>query len=69
LETLDSLFQRNVIIVLAVAGAIIATVGSYLQRSASRLPQKAARRVTQCGYTLAWLSVIFFIIAGFRSDL
>ena len=67
MELLDSFLQRSVIISLAVVGAIIATLGSYLMRKSSGANRRFARILVRTGYGIAWLSVAIFIVAGFRS--
>lgn len=67
MELLDEFLQRSVIISLAVVGAIIATLGSYLMRESSRVNRRFARIIVRTGYAIAWLSVAIFIVAGFRS--
>ena len=67
MEILDALLERRIIISLAIAGALVATLGSYLLRDSSGVEPRTARRVLRAGYGLAWLSVALFIAAGFRS--
>lgn len=68
MDLLDVLLQREVIISLAIVGAILATLGSYLLRDKSRVDRRTARLVLRAGYGVAWLSVVLFIAAGFRWD-
>ena len=67
MELLDAIFNRRIIIALAIAGAIIATLGSYLMRAGSKVRPERARMILRIGYGIAWLSVAIFIVAGFRS--
>ncbi|NIQ27648.1 MAG: hypothetical protein GTN79_13875 [Gammaproteobacteria bacterium] len=60
------MLSRPVIVTLAVIGAVIATIGSFLLRKGSRVPARTARVVLRVGYGFAWLSVGLFIAAGFR---
>jgi drug/metabolite transporter (DMT)-like permease len=65
MEVLDTVLQRPVIIALAVAGAVVATIGSVLMRKDSRVSPGTARLILRVGYGLAWASVVIFIVAGF----
>ena len=64
MELLSLLMNRNVIIGLAIIGALIATLGSILLRNDSWISPSTARIVTRTGYSLSWASVIGFIVAG-----
>jgi len=66
-EQLSLLLQREVIIALAIIGAVIATVGSMLVRTTSTSNPKIARLVLRMGYALTWASVGLFVAAGFVS--
>ena len=66
-EFIDSLLQRQVFIALAIAGAGIATVGSYLLRKKTLVGTRTARFILRVGYGLSWASVAIFIIIGFTS--
>lgn len=65
MEFLAPLLQRNIIIALAVIGAVIATAGSYLLKKKSRVKSKTARFVLITGYAITWISIALFITAGF----
>lgn len=65
MEFLAPLLQRNIIIALAVIGAVIATAGSYLLKKESRVKSKTARFVLRTGYAITWISIALFITAGF----
>lgn len=67
MELVDLLLQRRIIITLAVIGAAIATLGSYLGREASRTDPRRARLILRLGYGITWTSVALFIVAGFMS--
>jgi|GEM_PF-2304204 len=67
MEWLDGLLQRPVVVSLAVAGAGLATIGSFLMRKHSRCPVRVARAVLRTGYAVSGLSVVIFIILGFRA--
>ena len=67
MELVDEVLDRRVIIALAVLGAVLATLGSYLMREGSGVDPSRARFILRIGYAIAWLSVAIFIIAGFRS--
>ena len=67
MEQLSFLLKRDVIIGLAIVGATIATVGSFLLKRNSSLPKTYARYVLWFGYGLTWGSVALFIVAGFAT--
>ena len=67
MQPLDFLLQREVVIGLAIAGAIIATIGGYLQRKNSTGNPHTARFITRTGYAISWASVAIFIAVGFVS--
>jgi hypothetical protein len=64
-EFLALIAGRPVVIALAIAGAIVATLGSHLVRRPGRLGEKGARFVLRLGYALTGASVLLFIVAGF----
>lgn len=68
MEFLALLLQRNVIIALAITGAVIATLGSYLVKKKSRGEPKIARLIMKSGYAITWTSVALFIAAGFFGE-
>lgn len=59
------LLQREVIIALALVGAVIATIGSVLVHRKKPAPPPHARLVLRLGYALTFVSVGLFIVAGF----
>ena len=65
MEILVPLLQRNVIIALALVGAIIATSGSFLMKKESLTKPRLARFLLKSGYVITWSSVALFIAAGF----
>ena len=65
IEILQLLSSRKVVITLALTGAAIAMIGSYLLRKGSRVPEDKARWVLRTGYAITWASVAAFIVAGF----
>ncbi len=67
MELLDALLQRSLIVTLAIAGACIATLGSFLGGRLQRIDPRLPRLVIRTGYALAWSSVVLFVIAGFRA--
>lgn len=67
MQPLDFLLQREVVIGLAITGAIIATIGGYLQRKNSTDNPNTARFITRTGYAISWASVAIFIAVGFLS--
>ncbi|NQU61109.1 MAG: hypothetical protein HQ512_08260 [Rhodospirillales bacterium] len=65
MEFLAPLLQRQIIIALAVVGAVIATAGSVLLKKESRISTKTARFILKSGYAITWVSLGLFIAAGF----
>jgi hypothetical protein len=68
MDMLNALADRNVIVALAIAGAIIATVGSLLGHKRSGLAARRARAIVWAGYAVSGVSVALFIVAGFLSS-
>lgn len=64
---LDLITQRSIVIGLAIVGALVVTVVNWLVRS-GKLEANQARVYTRTGYLITGLSVVLFIIAGFRAD-
>ena len=63
---LDLITDRSLVIGLAIAGAVLATLGSVMKnRGAGRASY--AQMAIRAGYVLAWTSVALFIVAGFRA--
>ena len=65
MEFLTPLLQREVIIGLAIVGAIIATGGGVLVKKPEALDPGLARLIMRVGYAVSWGSVVLFILAGF----
>lgn len=59
------LLYRPAIVFLAVSGALIASLGPYLLKKFGLTSPRLARVITRTGYALSWISVGFFIAAGF----
>lgn len=64
-DLLALMISRQVVIALAVTGAVIAMVGSAMTRGQTGTSRGTARRVLWSGYGLTGLSIFFFILAGF----
>ena len=65
MELLALIAARPVVIALAVLGAFVATLGSWLVRHPGRLGERGARFVLRLGYGLSGASIALFIVAGF----
>ena len=65
MELLGLLSSRPVVIALAVAGALVATIGSWFLRNPGRLGAHGARWVMRIGYGITGASILLFIVAGF----
>ncbi len=65
MEFLTPLLQREVIIGLAIVGAIIATGGGVLVKKPETLDPGLSRLIMRVGYAVSWGSVVLFILAGF----
>ena len=65
MEILMFIMQREVIIGLAVGGALLATVGNFLDVKGLLIGHKSAQAIKKSGYAVSWLSVAFFIAVGF----
>lgn len=65
MEQLSFLLEREVIIGFGIFGAVIATAGNFLMRPKTSFPRLYARYLMFFGYGLTWISIGFFIIAGF----
>ena len=62
---LDTLTRRDVVIGLAIAGAGLATLGSIRRTGAP--PNRMRSAIVYLGYALTGVSILLFIVAGFRS--
>jgi len=65
-DVLDLLLQRPVFIALALVGAVIATIGSFLLQKRANFDPRLARRLLRLGYAITGASVVIFIAIGFR---
>ena len=66
-ELAQLVFQRPVVIGLALAGAVIATLGSFLGRRHGK-GHRGAALLIKLGYGITFASVLIFIVAGFMSE-
>lgn len=67
-DIFSQLLEKDTIIVLAVTGAIIATVGSFLVNWGQKnnlVNIKLARFILRTGYAITWASILIFIVVGF----
>ncbi len=62
---LDTLLDRDVIIGLAIMGAVLATVGNIWRYRGSANPRMVTAMV-RIGYGLTWGSLAVFIVTGLR---
>jgi hypothetical protein len=62
----DWLVTRETVITLAVLGAVASTAASALQVR-SKISAARARQLNVAGYVLMGISMLLFIIAGYRS--
>ena len=67
MSALAFLLERESIIALALSGGMIATVGSYMVRRQTKIRPQYAHFVLRLGYGLTFVSVAFFIVAGFAT--
>ena len=65
MEILTFMMQRELIIALAVCGALLAMVGNFLDVKGLLIEKKSAQSIRKSGYAVSWLSVAFFIAVGF----
>ncbi len=65
MEILMFIMQREVIIALAVGGALLATIGNFLDAKGLVIGHNSARVIRKSGYAVSWLSVACFIAVGF----
>ena len=59
--------ERDTIVVLAICGGIIATIGSYMVHQKTKPRSKFAHLILRVGYGLTFVSVTLFIVAGFAT--
>jgi hypothetical protein len=63
---MDWLLAREAVITLAVLGAI-ASVAAAILRSSGRIGIERAKQINTAGYGLMAVSMLLFIVAGFKS--
>ncbi len=63
---MDWLFTREIVIVLAILGAIPSLATSLL-RTRGKLSEQRLRQLNVTGYGFMAVSVLLFIVVGFRS--
>ena len=68
MDFLAPLLQRDVIILLAVIGGVIATVGNILVQKKQNTNHKLSKLILKSGYVITWTSVGLFIAAGFFGE-
>ncbi len=66
MPVLDLLVSREVVVGLAIAGALPSVLASIL-RSRDGISLMRARQLSLAGYSLMGLSMVLFIVAGFRA--
>jgi hypothetical protein len=59
------ILQREVIITLAIGGAILAIIGNVLDLKGILIKRKSAQIIRKTGYAVSWMSVACFIAVGF----
>jgi hypothetical protein len=64
---LDLLARREIVVGLALFGAVLATVGAYARGRAQGARKSWAERLVYAGYGLTAASILLFIVAGFRT--
>jgi hypothetical protein len=64
---LDTLTRREVVIGLAIGGAIVSTIGSLARRRNARTRTGLAGALVYTGYAITSVSIFLFIAAGLRS--
>ena len=65
MEILKLMMQRELIIALAVSGALLAMIGNFLDVKGLLIEKKSAQSIRKSGYAMSWLSVACFIAVGF----
>lgn len=63
---MELLTTRPVVIALAIIGAIVSTLGTVLE-TRGKIDSQRARKLNQAGYVAMGVSMLLFIIAGFRA--
>ena len=68
LEMLNTVAQRPIVAVLAIAGALLVTLGALIAKPDQKTPpHPAAQYLTVAGYVITMTSIFLFIAAGFLS--
>lgn len=67
-NAMDLLLQRPVFIVLALIGAAMAVAGSIALGKRDSAESRPARWLLRAGYALTGISMLLFIIIGFRGE-
>jgi hypothetical protein len=63
---MEFLFSRPVVVSLAILGAVASTLATLLQ-ARNIIGEARARQLHRAGYAFMGVSILFFIVAGFRS--
>ena len=65
MEVLGFIMEREVIIALAIGGALLAIIGNFFDAKGILIGHKSAQVIRKSGYAISWLSVACFITVGF----
>ena len=65
MEILTFMMERELIIALAVCGALLAMIGNFLDVKGLLIGKNSAKALRKSGYAMSWLSVACFIAVGF----
>ncbi len=68
MDFLALLMQRDVIIILAIIGGVIATFGNFLVQKKQNARPRLSKLILKSGYAVTWTSVALFIAAGFFGE-
>jgi hypothetical protein len=63
---MEVLLTKGVVIALAILGAILSSAASFLQTRGS-VGEKTARAINYAGYGCMGISMVLFVIVGFRA--
>jgi hypothetical protein len=66
MDWLDLILRRETVITLAVGGALAATLGSYRRQRRAGARDRLGDGLFYGGYALTGVSVLIFIVMGFR---
>ena len=64
---ISSFIERDTIVLLAIFGGIITTIGSYMVHQKTKPRSQFAHLILRLGYGLTFVSVTLFIVAGFAT--